>query len=257
MNDTLNIIANRRSVRGYSDEPVTDEEKAAILSATLRSPTAGNLMLYTIVEVEDQSIKDKLAESCDHQPFIAKSPYVLLFLADYQRWFDYFKHCRVEERVTELNNRTYLKPQAGDMLLACCDALIAAQTAVIAAESMGISSCYIGDILENYEYHRDLFNLPPYTLPITMLCFGHPAVKNPGKLTTRLSREAVVHKNTYHRAGAAELGAIFGDMEEKFKAGPHRAEFENAGQGVYFRKFAADFAIEMNRSVNKMLENWA
>jgi nitroreductase len=112
MNDTLNIIANRRSVRGYSDEPVTDEEKAAILSATLRSPTAGNLMLYTIVEVEDQSIKDKLAESCDHQPFIAKSPYVLLFLADYQRWFDYFKHCRVEERVTELNNRTYLKPQA-------------------------------------------------------------------------------------------------------------------------------------------------
>ena len=66
------------------------------------------------------------------------------------------------------------KPQEGDLFLACSDALIAAQTAVVAAESLGIGSCYIGDIMENYEAHRDLFGLPQYVFPICLLCFGYP-----------------------------------------------------------------------------------
>ena len=66
------------------------------------------------------------------------------------------------------------KPQEGDLFLACNDALIAAQTAVVAAESLGIGSCYIGDIMENYEAHRDLFGLPQYVFPICLLCFGYP-----------------------------------------------------------------------------------
>jgi FMN reductase (NADPH)/FMN reductase [NAD(P)H] len=255
VNETLKVIANRRSVRAYSDQPVTDEEKASILNATFRAPTAGNLMLYSIIEVEAHATKDKLAESCDHQPFIAKAPYVLLFLADYQRWFDYFGHCGVEKR-SEVLKLPYRKPEVGDLLLACCDALIAAQTAVIAAESIGIGSCYIGDILEQYEFHRELFDLPPYTLPITMLCFGHPAENASRKRTTRLDRAAVVHKNKYRRFDTGEFEKVFGDMEERFKAGSHPAEFENAGQGEFFRKFVADFSIEMNRSVKAMLENW-
>ena len=255
MNETLKIITERRSTRAYADQPVTDAEKDAILKAAFRAPTAGNLMLYTIIEVEDQAKKDKLAKSCDDQPFIAKAPLVLLFLADYQRWFDYFGFSGVEKRVAALN-RPFREPQAGDLLLACCDALIAAQTAVIAAESIGIGSCYIGDILEQFEFHRELFGLPRYTLPITMLCFGHSAGTSPRKLTTRLDREAVVHKNKYHRPDAGELEKIFRGVEEQFKAKAHPAEYENAGQDIYFRKFAADFSVEMNRSVKTMMENW-
>ncbi|MDV2989730.1 MAG: nitroreductase family protein [Dehalogenimonas sp.] len=256
MNETLKIINNRRSVRAYTSQPVTDSEKELILNAAFRSPTAGGLMLYSVIDIADQGLKDKLATSCDHQPFIAKAPYVLLFLADYQRWFDYFNLSNVEPRAKELN-RPFRHPQSGDLLLACCDALIAAQTAVIAAESIGIGSCYIGDILENYEYHRELFNLPPYTLPITMVCFGHPtesALRR--KLTLRLPREGLVHQDKYRRLDADKLKTVFTDMETQFIAGVHAPEITNAGQDVFFRKFTADFAIEMNRSVNKMLENW-
>ena len=39
-------------------------------------------------------------------------------------------------------------PGVGDLLLATTDATIAAQNAVVATESLGIGSCYIGDILE-------------------------------------------------------------------------------------------------------------
>lgn len=43
------------------------------------------------------------AETCDHQPFIAKAPYLLMFVADYQRWFDYYTYCEVERRSRELD----------------------------------------------------------------------------------------------------------------------------------------------------------
>jgi nitroreductase len=150
MNETLKLIKNRKSVRTYTEKEISRDFKDKIIHAAMRAPTAGNMMLYSMIEVENQDIKNKLSVSCDNQPFIAKAPFVLLFLADYQRWNDFFIESGVQKMRT---------PEEGDLILACCDALIAAQNSVIAAESMGIGSCYIGDILENYEFHRDLFDL--------------------------------------------------------------------------------------------------
>lgn len=257
MNPTLEILDRRKSVRAYSSQPVTDDEKDLILKAAFRAPTAGNMMLYSILEVEDQSLKDRLAETCDHQPFIAKAPYVLLFLVDYQRWFDYFNYCGVESRSRELN-LPYRKPEVGDLLLACCDTLIAAQTAAIAAESLGIGSCYVGDILEQYEIHRELFNLPPYTLPITLLCLGHPASQGePANRTPRFDRKFIVQKNAYRRFNAEEMEAMFQVTRERYYAnGKYPGGAQNVGQAYFFRKFVAGFSIEMTRSVKEMLKNW-
>ena len=83
MNETFRLIRNRKSTRAYLDKPVSSENRALILEAAMRAPTAGNQMLYSIVHVSDQTLKDRLAQTCDHQPFIAKAPLVLLFLADY------------------------------------------------------------------------------------------------------------------------------------------------------------------------------
>ena len=67
--------------------PIEPEVKRDFLAATLRAPTAGNLMLYSIIDITDQATKDALAESCDNQPFIATAPMLWLFVADYQRWW--------------------------------------------------------------------------------------------------------------------------------------------------------------------------
>ena len=91
MNDTLQTLLNRKSIREYDTRPIEPEVKRDILAATLRAPTAGNMMLYSIIDITDQTIKDALAESCDHQPFIATAPMLWLFVADYQRWWDYFR----------------------------------------------------------------------------------------------------------------------------------------------------------------------
>lgn len=92
MNPTLDVIAGRRSLRAYVDERLSEDEKDAILTVAFRAPTAGNMMLYPIMEVEDQAIKYRLAVSYDNQPFIAAAPFALLFLADYQRWMDVYAH---------------------------------------------------------------------------------------------------------------------------------------------------------------------
>ena len=256
MNHTLETIHNRRSVRKYKPEPLTEEQKDAIIGATLRAPTAGNMMLYSIIEVQDQALKDKLAKTCDNQPFIATAPYMLLFLADYQRWYDLYQAADCEERAAELDVHMR-KPAEGDLILAMMDALIAAQTSVIAAESLGIGSCYIGDIVENWETHQEMFNLPQYTFPAALLCFGVPADPPPDKLLNRFDRKFIVHPNSYTQFNREELNDLFLPWgRNTFDARDFPNGAKNLVQFNYLRKFTADFSIEMTRSVKVMIDKW-
>ncbi len=256
-NPVISLLLNRKSVRSYEDRGIGTDIKDQILAATLRAPTAGNLMLYSIIEVTDPSIKDTLARTCDNQPFIAKAPWVLLFLADYQRWFDYFVASGVPE-MCEQNQVALRKPEEGDLFLACCDALIAAQTAVIAAESLGVGSCYIGDIMEQYETHQALFNLPRYVFPICLLCFGYPTQQQREReLTPRFDRKFIVSENHYRRLDPGGLEEMHRDRQAQVLGNRKNIEGAiNFGQYLYRRKFSADFSVEMSRSVRTILQVW-
>ncbi len=61
MNETLEVLMKRKSVRVFEPKPIGPQEKQAILAAAMRAPTAGNSMLYSILDVTDQDLKDKLA----------------------------------------------------------------------------------------------------------------------------------------------------------------------------------------------------
>ena len=84
-NEILRALHARKSVRVFTDEPVTAGERAAILEAAFQAPTAGNQQLYTILNITDPAQKARLADLCDHQPFIAQSKLCLVFLADCRR----------------------------------------------------------------------------------------------------------------------------------------------------------------------------
>ena len=258
VNPTIETILKRKSIRAYDTQPIETAVKDEIIQATLRAPTAGNLMLYSIIEVNDQEKKNTLARTCDNQPFIAKAPWVLLFLADYQRWHDYFLACDVEKFCTTSGLAMRL-PAEGDLMLACCDAVIAAQTTVIAAEALGIGSCYIGDIMENYEAHQALFDLPRYTFPICMLCLGYPdKAQKERKQPARFDRKFIVFQDSYLHLKAGDFDEMFrAETAARFQG---RSDIEgavNVGQQTYRRKFAADFSLEMNRSVRAILKHWA
>ena len=78
MNETIRQLCARKSTRAFEQRPISPEDKALILEAAAQAPTAGNQQLYTIIDVTDQAIKDRLVDTCDGQPFIAKAPMVLI-----------------------------------------------------------------------------------------------------------------------------------------------------------------------------------
>ena len=196
MNQTIQQLFDRKSVRVFTDREITPDDKSLILRAACQAPTAGNQQLYTIIDVTDQALKDQLVYTCDNQPFIATAPMVLIFCADYRRWYDVF--CKYVEEVR--------KPDMGDLFLAEADTLIAAQNAVVAAHSLGLGSCYIGDITENFEYHKELLNLPQYVVPAAMLCIGYPTAQQLQRpKPPRHAVSAMVHENGYNLEKAGEM----------------------------------------------------
>jgi nitroreductase len=256
MNQVMEVLLKRRSIRAYEDREIPAEVRMEILKATLRAPTAGNMMLYTILEITDPSMKNKLAITCDNQPFIARAPLVWIFLADYQRWYDYFLASGVKE-ICEQKNLALQRPEEGDLFLACCDSLIAAQNAVIAAESFGIGSCYIGDIMEQYETHREMLNLPQYVFPIGMLVFGYPTRQQLDReYTKRFNEKFILFENQYRRLNKEEFDEMFAEQQRNLPAGKSMQGITTVGQAMYLRKFSADFLMEMRRSVKAILKEW-
>ena len=122
MNEVIDQLSRRKSVRAFLDRDILQEAKEAILRAAMQAPTAGNQQLYTILDITNPELKWQLAETCDHQTFIAKAPMVLIFLADACKWLDAYRQAGCDPR----------DPGAGDLMLAVTDAAIAAQNAVTA-----------------------------------------------------------------------------------------------------------------------------
>jgi nitroreductase len=244
-------------VRAFDDRQVEDEKRKAVVEAALRAPTAGNLSAYTVIEVCEQEKKDRLAVTCDNQPFIARSPLVLLFLADYQRIFDLFRSEGLEERLQD-EGRELRSPGPGELMLGMSDALIAAQNAVIAAEALGLGSCYIGDILEHYEEHRQLFDLPDYVFPATLLCIGYPKGEYPpAEPTPHCRANAVWHIDRYRRLSKEELGRMYDPViRRRFPGGELPGDVDSMGEYIYRRKYDSDFLREMERSLFAAMRPW-
>ena len=241
MNQTIQELFDRKSVRAFEKRIISSEDKALILQAAAMAPTAGNQQLYTIIDVTDPAIKEKLVVTCDDQPFIAKADLVLIFCADCKKWYEAFLSAGCKPQ----------KPEGGDLLLAVSDANIAAQNAVTAAWSLGIGSCYIGDIMENCEAQRELLNLPKYVFPAAMLVFGYPTKQQLERLKPeRAPMKHIVHENGYHEMNADEL-------KELFEGRAIARTYEDYMKAFCDRKYNSDFSREMSRSVRTYLEDFS
>lgn len=240
MNDVIRQLKERKSVRMFEDREISARDKALILEAAAMAPTAGNQQLYTILDITDQQLREKLVATCDNQAFIAKAKLVLIFCADCRKWRDAFACAGAEPR----------KPGPGDLMLAVTDAAIAAQNAVTAAQSLGIGSCYIGDVMENCEAHRELLCLPEYVFPAAMLVFGYPTQQQvERKKPERVAMEHIVHENAYRQMNEAEL-------RDMFAARAGERGYDEWMRAFCVRKYNSDFSREMSRSVGVYLRDF-
>ena len=193
----------RRTIRKYTDKPVSQELLDKILLAGTRTSTTGNMQVYSIVVTRDADIKQKLAPAHFNQPMITAAPVVLTFCADFNR---FNKWCR--QRKAEPGYDNFLS-----FMTAAIDALLVAQTVCNAAEEEGLGICYLGTVIYNAASLIDILNLPKGVVPVATVTMGWPA-EMPEQVD-RLPLSAVVHNDIYHDYTPEMIDNIYHDKESR------------------------------------------
>lgn len=185
-NATLAVIHAHGSVRAYKSDAVPEALLATIVRAAQRASTSSNLQAYSVIAVTDAAKRARLAEVCGQQAFIAQAPLFLAWCADLARL----------ERVCALRDYTQVTAYVENFLVAALDAVIAAQNAALAAESLGLGICYIGSIRNNPREVIELLGLPRLVFPVVGMTVGYP--EKPPPVRPRLPLEAILHRECYN-----------------------------------------------------------
>ena len=195
----LRHLLAHRTVRAYLDEPLDPGVLPAMIAAAQSAATSSNLQAWSVVAVRDRDRKARLAELANSQAHIREAPLLLVWLADLSR-LD-----RVAERrgVASDANR-YLEM----FLVACIDAALAAQNAVLAAEAMGLGTCYIGAMRNKPEQVAAELGLPPRVFAVFGMTVGRPDPSRPAEVKPRLPLSAVLHQETYRLPDDAEAPVV-------------------------------------------------
>ncbi|WP_301170840.1 oxygen-insensitive NADPH nitroreductase [Brevibacillus nitrificans] len=183
-NETVALIQGHKSIRKYTDEPVSEEILEALFASAQWAPTSHNVQAYSIIRVKDKETQRRLAELCS-QRFIGTSPVLLVFCADFHRL----------QMTCEMHGTHFTLGEPEDLLVGAVDTALAAQNVMIAARSFGLGGVMIGGIRDNPEKVSELLKLPRYTMPIMGMCLGYPAEDPLQK--PRLPQSTVIHEDSY------------------------------------------------------------
>jgi len=201
--NVLKTISQHRSIRKYENRPIKKEDKEAILRAACNGSTMGNMQLYSIIVTEDKKRMQQMAVYHFNQPIATNAPLILTFCADFNR-FNRYCACR--------NTQTDAYDNLQSYHWAFTDAIIAAQNACVAAESLGIGLCWLGTITFNMDKFIDILQLPKNVIPVACIAFGYPAEMP--DLTDKLPLEAFIHQETYHNYSNADIEQIYLQKEQ-------------------------------------------
>ncbi|MEM3616064.1 MAG: nitroreductase family protein [Candidatus Methanomethylicia archaeon] len=204
---TLEVIMNRRTIRKFKNTPIPEEIVYKLIEAGQRAPTACSLQTYSIIWVKDDKIRKEVYEACGKQSFILEAPITLVVCADVR------KILKIVDAIDECNNQ---KMECGYevKLFSIIDATLAAQNLVIAAESLGLSSVYVGTALANKRL-IELLKLPNGVLPLYLICIGYPDENPP--IRPRLPTKIMLSINQYREPDPNELIEAAKIMIEKLK----------------------------------------
>lgn len=198
----MKTLNERRSIRKYSDREVSNELLDRLLSEAERTPTMGNLQLYSVVVTRSKEMKEKLAPAHFNQPMIEGAPVVLTFCADFRRtslW--------AENRKAVPGYDNFLS-----FINAATDALLYCQTFTNLAEEAGLGTCFLGTTVYMPKQIIDILKLPKLVMPIATITIGWPD-ENPAQ-SDRLPLASIVHSEIYHDYTPADIDKFYKEKEE-------------------------------------------
>jgi nitroreductase len=167
-------IKERRSVRAYTDEAVSDEDVERLIEAARWAPSAGNIQPWAFVVVKDVETKRKLYDAALNQTLIQQAPVVIVVCADLIR-----------------SSRGY--GSRGVHLYSIQDTAAAIQNILLAAHELGLATCWVGAFHEDEV--AEAVKAPRHLRPVAMVAVGYPA-ERPAAPQKRSVNE-IVHYGTF------------------------------------------------------------
>ncbi|MEH7383074.1 oxygen-insensitive NADPH nitroreductase [Bacillus sp. JJ1533] len=189
MNTVIETIMNHRSIRKFEDKVLTDEQIRTIVECAQAASTSSFIQAYSIIGVKDPGKKRKLAEIVGNQAYVAENGHFFVFCGDLHRH-------QVISEIEEKDLSTSLE-STEKFMVATIDAALAAQNAVLAAESMGLGACYIGGLRNNLDEVCEILNIPKLVIPLFGIAVGYPS-QMPDK-KPRLPLHHVYHEEEYNQ----------------------------------------------------------
>ncbi|HEX3050633.1 MAG TPA: nitroreductase family protein [Aggregatilineaceae bacterium] len=247
-NAVIDCLMNHRSVRKYKEQPVDEATLDVILRAGVRAASAGNLQHYSLVVVDDPAVKTALGTiDGETVPYIVNAPVVIMAMVDEYRF----------KRWVELNDAPFYNHHIVNLMIGAWDAIVVLQNIVIAAESLGLGTVYVG-MAVSMDVRR-MLGVPDYVIPAGMVCMGYPDEQP--DLRTRLPLEAVVHRNCYQIPTDAEIQAYHRERDASWSqlAEERRQKLEargihNAAQRVTVGHYTEEFLIGESRGIRRNIE---
>ncbi len=181
MNDIIKTINSLRTIHGnFSEKEISPDDLKIIIEASLRTANSSSRQAYSLIVIEDKEMMKEL--------FGYHGSKAIIFCYDYYRLL----------KQAEIMGYKYNSKGIIGFITGATDAILAAQTSVIAAKSLGIDS-----LITNGLYRKILnkafkmLNLPKKAFfPLITVVFGYPK-KEPEYYKKRLNNESIVHYGKY------------------------------------------------------------
>lgn len=194
-------IQQRRTIRKYAQKEVTDELLNRLLEEAERTPTMGNLQLYSVIITRDAEKKKQLAPAHFNQPMVEGAPVVLTICADFRRttlW-------------AENSNANPGYDNFLSFMNATTDALLYTQTFCNLAEAEGLGTCFLGTTIYMPQMIIDVLKLPRLVFPVATITLGWPD-ETPA-LSDRLPLGSIIHRETYQDYTPASIHEYYAEKE--------------------------------------------
>ena len=197
----MKSIQNRVSIRKYANREVSEELLNRLLEEAERTPTMGNLQLYSVVVTRSEEGKKALAPAHLNQPMVTGAPVVLTICADYRRttlWAENRKAHPGYDNILSFMN-------------AATDALLFTQTFCNLAEEEGLGTCFLGTTVYMPQMIIDTLKLPKLVMPVATITLGWPD-EQPAK-SERLPLRSIVHQETFSDYTPEKIDDFYAEKE--------------------------------------------
>jgi nitroreductase len=165
--DAREAIHLRRSIRAYTDKPITKEALETIVDAARFAPTARGVQPWEFIVITKQETLKRIGELAENGKFVANAPACIAV------------YC--------LDTKYYLE-----------DGCAATQNILLASTSLGIGSCWVaGDKKPYCSQISDLLNVPSTFKLVSMIALGYPESGNAFRITEKRSLNEVIHREKF------------------------------------------------------------